>query len=261
MWSSVLVLALVTVPDPPRLIATFLVLSRPRPGKNLLAYYVGCLILNVFILLVPLTVVHFTPALGSLVRDLTPAATEANATVQPVPLALGVLALLIAARLTMRLRARKKEAIEPTPGSDAQPAPAQQSALSRLLDADDGSSGAGSAIRRLIARIYKAWQEGSPWIALLMGLTYSPLQTTAALAIIATSGASLGAQLGAAIAFVAIMLAVLEVILIGYLVAPAKTEALVGPMHNWTQAHILHMFIGISLVGGVLLIAKGVSVV
>ena len=80
-------LALVTVPDPPRLIATFLVLSRPRPGKNLLAYYVGCLTLNVFILLVPLTVVHFTPALGSLVRDLTPAATEANATVQPVPLA------------------------------------------------------------------------------------------------------------------------------------------------------------------------------
>jgi hypothetical protein len=34
IWSSLLVLALVTVPDPPRLIATFVVVSRSRPAQT-----------------------------------------------------------------------------------------------------------------------------------------------------------------------------------------------------------------------------------
>ncbi|MCB0943320.1 MAG: GAP family protein, partial [Mycobacterium sp.] len=107
MWGSVVVLALVTVPDPPRLLTTFLVTSRPRPGKNLLFYYLGCLVLNFWFLLVPLTVLHFLPSLGSLLqRYAPPPAADGSPSLQPIPLALGVLSLLISARLGMRIRRR-----------------------------------------------------------------------------------------------------------------------------------------------------------
>ena len=107
MWGSVVVLALVTVPDPPRLLTTFLVTSRPRPGKNLLFYYLGCLVLNFWFLLVPLTVLHFLPSLGSLLqRYAPPPAADGSPSLQPIPPALGVLSLLISARLGMRIRRR-----------------------------------------------------------------------------------------------------------------------------------------------------------
>lgn len=253
-------LALVTVPDPPRLIATYLVTSRPRPGKNLLAYFVGCLIVNVCVLLVPLTVLHFLPTLGSFVqRYATPPATDGSATIQPIPLALGVLSLLIAARLALRLRTRRGAPSVSTPGDETVPESKKPTAISRLLTADEGASGAGSAARRVLARIYNAWKEGAGWISFLMGLTYSPLQATAALAVIATSGAPIAAQLSAAVSFVAVMLAIVEIILVGYFIAPAKTEAVLRSAHGWTQDHNLEVLATISAVGGVFLLATGLG--
>ena len=92
-----------------------------------------------------------------------------------------------------------------------------------------------------------------------MGLTYSPLQTTAALLIIATSGAPIFAQLGAAIAFVAIMLAIIEIMLLGYFVAPTKTEALLKSVHGWTQTYNLEFLAIVSAVGGIALVAMGLG--
>lgn len=271
MWGSVLVLALVTVPDPPRLVATYLVTSRPKPGKNLLFYYIGCLVLNFWFLLVPLAVLHFVPTLGSFVqRYAPPPAADGSASIQPIPLALGVLSLLIAARLGMRLRARRKTPNPPmpdddaTPEGDAAPAPKKPSAIAstmtRVLTVEEGSTGFGAAIRRLAARVYGAWKDGSVWISLFMGLTYSPLQATAVLAILATSGAPIVSQLTAAIAFVAIMLTLVELILVGYFIAPAKTEAVLRSAHGWTQTHNLELLAAISAVGGVFLLATGLGV-
>lgn len=268
MWGAVLVLALITVPDPPRLLATFLVTSRPNPGKNLLFYYVGCLVLNFWFLLVPLTVLHFLPGLGSfLQRYAPPPAADGSSTLQPIPLAIGVLSLLIAARLAMRIKARPSEAVVPAPDTEATPdgdpepktPNAISAALSRLVTVEEEASGAGAEIRRLLARIYRAWKEGSVWISLFMGLTYSPLQATAALAIIATSGAPVAAQLSAAASFVMIMLAIIEFILIGYFMARARTEALLQSAHGWTQIHNLEVFATISAVSGAFLFAKGLG--
>jgi len=271
MWGSVLVLALVTVPDPPRLFAMFLVTSRPQPGKNLLFYYLGCLVLNFWFLLVPLTVLHFLPNLGSLLQRYAPPATpDGGASLQPIPLAIGVLSLLIAARLAMRIRARPTatDAIAPEADTaldnDAAPEPKKpnpiSAAMSRLITVDEGSSGALAAIRRALGRVYSAWKEGSVWISLCMGLTYSPLQATAVLALIATSGAPILTQLGAAISFVGIMLAIIEIILVGYFLAPTKTEAVLQSTHGWTQNHSLEVFASLSAVSGVFLLAKGLGV-
>src|SRR6185295_8533428 len=106
MLGSVVVLALLSVPDAMRLIAILMVISRPRPVQNLFAYWVGCLIINVFVLLIPLLVLHFTPLLRSFVEGLIRWATAATAAtagsfgVQPIQIGIGVLALLIAAVMT-----------------------------------------------------------------------------------------------------------------------------------------------------------------
>ena len=270
MWGSVVVLALVTVPDPPRLLTTFLVTSRPRPGKNLLFYYLGCLVLNFWFLLVPLTVLHFLPSLGSLLqRYAPPPAADGSPSLQPIPLALGVLSLLISARLGMRIRRRPsgQSDVPSAADTDSTDDAAEESdkpnpistALSRLVTVKEGATGVVAALRRLAARVYGAWKEGSVWISLFMGLSYSPLQATAALAIIATSGTSILTQLSAAIAFVAIMLAIVEVILVGYFIAPVLVEAVLRSAHGWTQIHNLEVFATISAVSGVFLVATGLG--
>ena len=61
MWGSVLGLALMAALNPMRLGLALLMISRPRPGPNLLAYWAGGLTVCVPELLIPLVVLHFTP--------------------------------------------------------------------------------------------------------------------------------------------------------------------------------------------------------
>ena len=55
--------------DPMRLGITLLVISRPRPVQNLLAYWVGCLIALILNMAVPLTLLHATPTFRSFAHD------------------------------------------------------------------------------------------------------------------------------------------------------------------------------------------------
>jgi hypothetical protein len=262
MWSSVLGLALLSVPDPLRFVAILLVISRPRPVQNLLAYWVGCLIVNVFVLLVPLTALHYTPTLRSYLEVSTSQASPVmipSYIVQPVQIGIGALALLIAARMTVRLRARQRANV-PTGGGDTALVSDSPTGISRLLGrAQDAAREGGSPIWRLLGRLYNAWGKGSLWVSLLMGLTYSPPQTAIALTIIVASGAAIGAQLSAAIAFVLVLLAVVEITLFTYLVAPAKTEAVLRLLHDWLQAHRRQILIAFLAVFGLWLVATGLG--
>ena len=74
---------------------------------------------------------------------------------------------------------------------------------------------------------------------------YSPPQVTIALTIIAASGAAIGAQLSAAIVFVVVMLAIVEIILVGCLVAPVKTQEVLRPLHDWVQARRRQVLAGV----------------
>ena len=102
VWGSVLGLALLVALDPVRLGLILLVISRPRPVQNLLAYWVGCLIANVPYMLVPLTLLHVTPMFRSFAHDLAAPATSASSTVRHIQIGIGVLALSIAALMTVR---------------------------------------------------------------------------------------------------------------------------------------------------------------
>lgn len=254
-------LALITVPDPLRLIATFLVISRPRPAQNLFAYWAGAVILNGGVLLVPLIVLYFTPSLRSFVQGLASPTSAGGTTVQPLPFALGVVSLVIAALLAYRIWTRRRVSLAATSGGATEelinePAPPP---ASRFDGIEDWATEGKSVIRRLLGRIYRAWTGGSLWVSLLMGLTYSPVQVSIALTIIAASTATLGTQLLAAIAFVVIMLALVEIILVSYLIAPVRTEAVIRPFHDWAQAHTQQLLAGISAVAGLFLIAQGLG--
>nr|MDT0526152.1 GAP family protein [Streptomyces sp. DSM 41633] len=61
MWGSLAVLALLTTINPVRLGIIILVLSRPRPMQNLLAYWTGAVRVGLATLVIPLFVLHSTP--------------------------------------------------------------------------------------------------------------------------------------------------------------------------------------------------------
>jgi hypothetical protein len=78
---------------------------------------------------------------------------------------------------------------------------------------------------------------------------------------IVASGAAIGTQVSAAIAFVVGMLAVFEITLVSYLAAPAKTQAVLRPLHDWALAHRRQVLAAIFAVVGLFQLAKGMGIV
>ena len=78
MWSDVVGLALFVSLNPMLLALILLMISRPRPIPNLVAFWIGCLIVNIPVWLVPLML----PAVGSgLVLTFARALGEFGATI------------------------------------------------------------------------------------------------------------------------------------------------------------------------------------
>jgi Sap, sulfolipid-1-addressing protein len=257
MWGSVLVLALLMGLHPLRLGLILLVISRPRPMQNLLAYWVGGLVVSVTYMLVPLMVLHFTPWFTSFAHDLATPATGASSTVRHIQIGIGVLVLSIAALMTVRFSARQRAHL-PTPGGNTSPlAP-----ISRLLSrAQDAPTEGRSAIRRLLGRAHNAWENGSLWVAVVIGAGSAPAaeEILIVLVIIVASGAAIGTQVSAVIAVVLGTLAVVEIMLASYLATPAKTQAIVQLLHDWARAHRRQLLVAMFAVAGVALVANGMG--
>ena len=137
-------------------------------------------------------------------------------------------------------------------------------AISRPLGrAQDAATKVGSAIRRLLGRAHNAWENGSLWVALVFGMGYLPPPPLVLLVdtTIVASGAAIGAQVSAAIAFVVAMLAVVEITLVSNLVAPAKTQAVLRPLHDWARAHRRQVLVVFFAVVGFWQVAKGMGIV
>jgi hypothetical protein len=265
VWGSVGVLALMLGLHPVRLGLILLVISRPRPVQNLLAFTVGCVIGVLPAVVVPLTLVHFIPTFASLAQhSVTPAA---SATVRHIQFGAGVLALSIAALITARsLTRRRQRAQLPTSGGATSTLVLDSNTptvISRLLGhAQDVPNEGASAFRRLLRRIHNAWENGSLWVAFLIGLGFGGAPPDVGLtlvAVIVASGAAIGTQVIAVIAFVVGMLALHEIVLVGYLATPVKTQKVMGVLHDWTWTHRRKIMVAMFSLIGVSMIAMGMG--
>ncbi|CAJ1579343.1 GAP family protein [[Mycobacterium] wendilense] len=269
MWGPLLVLALALTINPVRLGLILLVLSRPRPMQNLLAYWLGTLLAGMAFLLVPLVVFHATPTSKSVAEGLMNSGP--STLVQRLLVGLGVLVIVAAALMCLRRpsQAPQSDADEPvterrrrdTSTSTRTLDPSTLPVLSRLVSAAaDTEPESDSNSQRFARRAREAWRNGSPWISGVIGLMVVPADgVLLALALIVTSGAAIGMQLGAAVVFVIAVLTVEEVILLSHLAVPHKTQAALERLHDWTVIHHRKFMAAILVVVGVSLIVQGVG--
>jgi len=265
MWSSVVGLALLAGLNLVRLGLTLLVIARPRSVQNLLALCAGCLTGAIPVVVVPLALLHVTPMFTSFTQGSANPATDSM--IRHVQLGMGLLALLIAALMTVRSQTRRRQqARMPTPADTTSTRVLDSNrptAVSRLLGrAQDEPTEGESAIRRLLRRVHNAWENGSLWFAYVMGIVFGgppPGEAIFLFAIILTSGAAVGAQVMAAIVYLVGMLAVIEIMLVGYVATPAKTHALLGRLHDWASAHRRQVVVAIFVAVGVAMVARGMG--
>lgn len=255
-------LALPIALDPVRLGVNLLLVSRPRPAQNLLVYWIGCVAASVLLLLVPLLVLHNTAMFSSFVHDLANPRTSTSATVRGIEIGVGVLVLLIAALTAVRaVRGRRAatDRAQPSHGTTG----SAESPIARLLKRGrDAPADGGSAVQRLLGKIHRAWESGALWVAAVIGFWAGPNPSlvTFSLATILASGAAFGAQLGAAVVFIIVSLAVVEVVLISNLVAPARTQAVLRRVHDWVGGYRRQIVVAILTLVGLAFVAQGTGI-
>ncbi|WP_078289964.1 GAP family protein [Mycobacterium sp. D16R24] len=261
MWGSVLALVVLVALNPIRLGITLLVISRPQPVQNLLVYWAGCLIGCIPAVVAPLILLHVTPMFRSFAQSVA-----VSPAIRHVQLGMGALALSVAALIALWPRLRQRQRQLQYAGEDAlapDPNPPTQNPISRLLGrTEDTSTDGGSRLRRLLRKTASAWENGSLWVAFLIGLLLGGIEPDAGLfliAILVTSGAALGTQITVAVVFIIGVLAIVELTLISYLVAPTKTQAVVQLLHDWALTHRRKILIAMCIVAGISLLIHGLS--
>ena len=275
MWGPLLMLALLTSINPVRLGLILLVLSRPRPILNLVAYSAGCMIVALFSLIVPLIVLHAIPTSAALANAFANPAENSNA--PHIAIGVGVSALSIAALMVVRSAAGQRAHMVTSGGRGRHRRPRRNGnadtstrghdsntpdLISRLLGPAQNAEQEGrSGTRQLLSRLRKAWENGSFWVSFVIGvLIMPPLDgLLLVLAIIVASGAAMSVQVTAAVVFVIGMLAVEEIILISNLVTPARTQAVLRRLHDWAVTHRRKFVVAILTVVGVSMVARGMA--
>lgn len=131
----------------------------------------------------------------------------------------------------------------------------------RSVSHPDAATEGGSIIRRLLRRVRSAWENGSVWLAFVIGVAMGPSLDGVdfVLAIIVASGVSFGVQITAAITFVIAMLTVEEIILVSHLARPAKSQAFLRRLNDWALARRRKLVVAIFAVVGVSLMAQGMG--
>lgn len=230
MWTSVLVLAIALNFEPTRFALVPMLLSRRNPVMQLLAYSVGSIVVNLIFGMLILFVFRHNP-LG------TDASTGGK-----VQLAVGVLALVIAAIMTARWqRGRNLVPVEATASDE----PGTTRGIDKVF------VGARAIL----------WKGGSPWFAGLLGMAVGlpSVDFMAVLVIIATSHKSPLEQTAALVTFIFVGGFVILAPLTVYLFAPAKTLQRIEQFAAWSRSRSQLEYAGLLAVAGVILIGIGWS--
>jgi hypothetical protein len=237
--SAVLVLSLVAAMDPVRIGIAALLISRPRPMLNLLAFWLGGMAAGIA---APLVVLFFLRDFTLSVMRVMVSAVS-SPIVAHIQVAIGVVAVPITALIAARVWARPRA---------PRPAGGEASVLVRKPKTPTGSSPLSIRVQL---------EGGSLAMAFVAGLALAtpPVEYLAAIIAILASGAAAAAQVGAALTFTLVAFTVVEVPLISYLATPAKTLAVVQRLNDWISAR--SSAIPAVVVGalGVLLVVTGMG--
>jgi Sap, sulfolipid-1-addressing protein len=204
MWITILVIAVAISLEPFRIGMTVLMLNRPRPMLQLLAFLSGGFAMGISVGLVVLFVLQ--PRLLD----------SKHFTLPKVQIAIGVLALLGSAVVATNILA----------GRFGNRAPAGDEAGD-----EDGP-------RRLSTRVRHLLKGRSLWIAAVagLGIALPSVDYLAALAVILASGTTATTQAGALLAFNVVAFALVEIPLAAYLLAPEKTRASMTALNDWIRS-------------------------
>jgi len=242
MWGAVVVLALMAAGDPVRMGITLLLISRPQPMLNLLAFWLGGMATGI------------TAAVGllTLLRDFLPTVTrEVTATVAiftrgPAEIAIGVLMLLLAALSAAGRSARRAAGIPVPAGGPVAQVPQPSIPI---------------VFHRLLARAQHVLGGGHLWVPFVVGLgsATNPVEYLLALGAIVASKAAIATQISAAVMFTVVVLVVAEIPLVSYLAKPAKTQAVTMQLNDWICARRRSISACIAALTGVFLLTTGVA--
>ncbi len=222
MWVTLMVMAIMVSVEPVRIGFTVMMLSRPRPVLQLFAFLCGGFAMGLGVGLVVLFILQ---------RRLI---TATNLTVPKVQIAIGLLAILIAAVLAMNISARLFQR-RPRGGAGAVPT---ESARARHLP-----------------------RGTSLWVAAVLGtgIALPSVDYMAALAVILASGAGAATQAGALLLFNVVAFALVEIPLVAYLVAPEKTRALLAALNDWIRSRRRREVAALLAAIGCVMLAVGIA--
>jgi hypothetical protein len=231
MLITILVMAVAVSLEPFRIGISVLMLNRPRPMLQLLAYLCGAFAMGMTVGLVVLFVFR-RRLLGS-----------TYFTLPRVQIFIGVLALLVAAALAAKVfagRFGRPHSAEPHVGGS----PARKTGRGKL---------ATQAQRLLNGR--------SLWVAGMVGLGIAlpSVDYLAALAVILASGAAAVEQVGALLMFNVVAFALVEIPLVAYLLAPQTTRASMAALHDWIRSRRLVEVATLLAGAGCVLLSVGVA--
>ena len=217
------VIAVVAALDAGLLAAAVVMLGRPRPARQLLAYLIGGM---TFSIIVGLLIV-FALRGSSVLRG------PDKSTRAVIEVAAGALLIVIAAAVVSGRRvqwhprrSRKRDAEHP-----------RQSLPERALGHD------------------------SLWIAWAAGAAYSwpGAEYLAGLALLAKLNASPAANVGAILGFNVVMFALIELPLLGLALLPDRTQALTEKLNTWMTSHRRTLIVIVAGAGGAYLLLSGLT--
>ncbi|HEX4392272.1 MAG TPA: GAP family protein [Mycobacterium sp.] len=244
MWSAVLLFGIIAAQDPVRIGIMALLISRPRPMSNLLAYWCGLMATGFGAALTALLLLHdFLVPVVRLTHSIA-----AHPALPLIQVTLGVLAVSAAGMLAMPRSVRQAAYALMPPGDPVtrtvEPTKTP-TAFSRL------------ALPRLSwTAVLEGKSLGMPFVAGMCTSTQL-LEFWGAMLVILASGAAAGTQVAAALVFTLVAYTITEIPLVAYLVSPAKTQAVVMGMHGWLFARRRPIFAMLLGAVGAMMLVKG----
>lgn len=199
MWITLLAMAVAVSLEPFRIGMTVLMINRPQPARQLLAFLGGGFAMGTTVGVIVLFILR--PALGS-----------AHFTLPRVQIVVGAVVLLNAALVATGVLGGKR---------------------------DDGAvARAGGLLEPLTFRVRRLLDGRSLWAAGTagLGIALPSVDYLAALALIVASGAAAAIQFGALMLFNVVAFGLVELPLLCYLIAPDRTRAAMSALHDWLRS-------------------------